>query len=114
MVDLYNTMGYRGPERSPTSRTNLPPTVRHPVRYLDAVRALGGTTGQRILCPRIHRPLADGLFDSESSEEDPELHAGRLQVATHRLSYDGLPQPHEPTPEETRDVMQTLPHTRNV
>ena len=37
-------------------------------RYLDAVRALGGTAGQRISRPRIHRPLADGLFDSESSK----------------------------------------------
>ena len=48
--------------------------------YLDAVHALGGTTGQRISRPRIHRPLADGLFDCESSEEDPELQAGRLPI----------------------------------
>ena len=42
-------------------------------RYLDAVRALGGTAGQRMWRPRRHRPLADGLFDSQSSVEDPEL-----------------------------------------
>ena len=83
-------------------------------RYLDAVRAFGGTVGQRILRPRIHRPLADALFSSESSEEDPELQVGGLQVATHRLSYDSLPQPDEPTPEETREAVQSLPHTRNV
>ena len=78
------------------------------------MRALGGTAGQRTSRPRLHRPLADGLYDSESSEEDPELQAGRLQVATHRLSYDSLTQPDEPTPEETRDVTHTLPHTRNA
>ena len=85
-----------------------------PYRYLDAVRALGGTARQRISCPRIHRPLADGLFDSESSEEAGRLQAGRLQVTTYRLSYDGLTQLEEPTPEETREVTQTLPQTRNV
>ena len=83
-------------------------------KYLDAVRALGGTAGQRISRPKIHRPLADGLFDSESSEEDPHLQAGRLQVATHRLSYNSLTQPDVLTHEETRDMTQTLPHTRNV
>ena len=83
-------------------------------RYLDAVRALGPTAGQCISRPRIHRPLADGLFDSESSEEDPELWAGRLQVTTHRLSYDSLTQPNKPTPEETLEVTQALPHTRSV
>ena len=59
-------------------------------RYLDAVRALRGTTGQRISCPRIRRPLADCLFDSKSSEEEFELQATRLQVATCRLSYANL------------------------
>ena len=78
------------------------------------MRALGVTTGQRISRPRVHRPLADDLYDSDSLQEDPELHAGRLQVATHRLSYDNPTQPNETTPEETRDVTHTLPHTRNV
>ena len=45
--------------------------------YLDAVRALGGRAGQHISRPRLHRPLADGLYDSESSEEDPELQASK-------------------------------------
>ena len=72
MVDLHNTMGDTGPERSPTSRIDRELSATQ-YRYLDAVRALGGTTRQRISRPWIHRPLADGLFDSESSEEDPKL-----------------------------------------
>ena len=39
-------------------------------KYIDAIRALGGTVGQRISQPRQHRPLSAGLYDSESSEED--------------------------------------------
>ena len=33
-------------------------------KYIEAVRALGGTVGQRISQARQHRPLAEGLFDS--------------------------------------------------
>ena len=78
-------------------------------KYLDAVRALGGTAGQR-----ISRPWIPGLCDCESSEEDPEQQAGRLQVATHRLSYDSITQPDEPLPEETQKVTTQLSHTQNV
>ena len=41
-------------------------------KYPDAVRALGGST--------------EGLYDSESSEEDPKLWAGKLQIATHSVT----------------------------
>ena len=41
--------------------------------YLDAVRALGGLAGQHISHPKVHRPLAGGLYDSERSEENPDL-----------------------------------------
>ena len=57
---------------------------------------------------------ADGLFYSESSEEDPELQAGRLKTATHRLSYDSLTRPYEPTLEETQQVLRTLPQPQSV
>ena len=39
-------------------------------KYIDAVRALGGTVGQRISQPRQHWPLSAGLYDSKSSEEE--------------------------------------------
>ena len=35
-------------------------------------------------------------------------------MASHRLSYNSLTQPTEPTPEETQKVTRTLPHTQNV
>ena len=66
--------------------------------------------GQRISQPRQHRPLAEGLFDSESFEEDPEISAGRTQAATSRLDYGCLNPPDEPAPEETLEVAQALPH----
>ena len=62
----------------------------------------------------MHRPPADGLLGTQSLEEDPEPQAGRLQVATHELSYDSFTKPHEPTPEEMQEVTRTLPHTRNI
>ena len=75
---------------------------------------MGGTAGKRISRRRIQRLLVDGLFDSQGSKEDPKPQAGRLQEATHRLSYDSLTQPNESTREETPDLTHTLPHTPNV
>ena len=83
-------------------------------REFDGMRTLGGTAGQRIARPRIHGPLADGLFDSESTDEDPELQAGGLEVASQQLSYDSIAQRDKATPEETREVTHTIPRTRNV
>ena len=79
-------------------------------KYIDAVRALGGTVGQRISQPRHHRPLSAGLYDSESSAEDQESHAGKTRLATNRLDYGWMNPPDEPTPEETHEVCQALPH----
>ena len=79
-------------------------------KYIDTVRALGGTVGQRISQPRRHRPLAEGPFDSESCEENMELRAGRAQVATSRLDYGWLKPHDEPYPEETAEVTHKLPH----
>ena len=73
-------------------------------KYIDAVRALGGTVGQRISQPRQHRPLSAGLYDSESSEEDQETHAGKTRPATNRLDYSWMNPPEEPIPEETHEV----------
>ena len=78
-------------------------------RYIEAVRALEGTVGQRISQPRQHRPLAEGRFDSESSEEDQEISVGRTQAATSRLDYGWLNPPDEPSPDETFEVSQALP-----
>ena len=83
-------------------------------KYIDAVRALGGTAGQRISQPRQHRPLAEGLYDSESSEEDQEISAGETRAATSRLDYGWLNPPDEPTPEETLEVSQTLPYQQKL
>ena len=83
-------------------------------KYIDAVRALGGTVGQRISQPRQHRPLSAGLYDSESSEEDQETHAGKTRPATNRLDYGWMNPPDEPTPEETHDVCQALPHQQKI
>ena len=66
--------------------------------------------GQRIPQPRQHRPLAEGLLDSESFEEDQEISAGRTQAATSRLDYGWLNPPDEPSPEETLEVSRALPH----
>ena len=60
MVGLCTAIGNTGLELTATQ-----------YRYFDAVRALEGTARQRISRPRIHGPLADALFDSESLEEDP-------------------------------------------
>ena len=46
-------------------------------KYIDAVRALGGTVGQHKSQPRQHCPLSAGLYDSESSEEDQETNGGK-------------------------------------
>ena len=66
--------------------------------------------GQRISQPRQHRPLSAGLYDSESSEDDQETNAGETRPATNRLDYGSMNSPDEPTPEETLEVHQTLPH----
>ena len=83
-------------------------------KYIDAVRALGGTVGQRIFQPRQHRPLSAGLYDSESSEEDQETHAGKTRPATNRLDYSWMNPPDEPTPEETHEVCQALPYQQKI
>ena len=83
-------------------------------KYIDAVRALGGTVGQRISQPRQHRPLSAGLYDSESSEEDQETHAGKTRPATSRLDYGWVNPPDEPTPEETHEVCQALPYQQKI
>ena len=83
-------------------------------KYIDAVRALGGTVGQCISQPRQHRPLSAGLYDSESSEEDQETHAGRTRPATNRLDYNWMNPPEEPTPEETHEVCQALHHQQKL
>ena len=83
-------------------------------KYIDAVRALGGTVGQRISQPRQHRPLSDGLYDSESSEEDQEISAGKTRAATNRLDYGWMNPPDEPTLEETLEVSQTLPYQQKL
>ena len=83
-------------------------------KYIDAVRALGGTVGQRISQPRQHRPLSAGLYDSESSEEDQESHAGKTRPATNRLDYSWMNPPEEPTPEETHEVCQALPRQQKL
>ena len=85
-----------------------------PYKYIDAVRALGGTVGQRISQPRQHRPLSAGLYDSESSEEDQETNAGKTRPATNRLDYGWMNPAEEPTPEETLEVSQTLPHQQKI
>ena len=61
-----------------------------------------------------HHPLAEGLFDSESSEEDPEICAGRAQAATSRLDYGWLNPPDEPSPDEILQVTQVLPHQQEL
>ena len=83
-------------------------------KYIDAVRALGGTVGQRISQPRLHRPLSAGLYYSESSEEDHDTNAGKTRPATDRLDYGWMNPPDEPTPEETLEVSQALPHRRKL
>ena len=70
--------------------------------------------GQRISQPRQHRPLSAGLYDSESSEEDQESHAGKTRPATNRLDYGWMNPPDEPTREETHEVCQALPHQRKI
>ena len=81
-------------------------------KYIDAVRALGGTVGQRISQPRQHRPLAEGLYDPESS--DQEISAGKTRVATSRLDYGWMNPPDEPTLEPTLEVSQTLPYQQKL
>ena len=83
-------------------------------KYIDAVRALGGTVGQRISQPRQHRPLSAELYNSESSEEDQETHAGKTQPATNRLDYGWMSPPDEPTLQETHEVCQPLPHEQKI
>ena len=50
---------------------------------MNAVRAVGGTVGQRVSEPGVHRPLSADLYDSESLEEYPELQAEHIQLTTH-------------------------------
>ena len=70
--------------------------------------------GRRISQPRQHRPLSAGLYDSESSEEDQETHGGKTRPATNRLDYGWMNPPDEPTPEETHEVCQALPHQQKI
>ena len=44
----------------------------------------------------------------------PKLRAGKLQVATHCLSYDNLTHPYDPTPEKTQEVIRLLPQTQHI
>ena len=83
-------------------------------KYIDAVRALGGTVGQRISQPSQHRPLSAGFCESESSEEDQETNAGKTRPATNGLDCGWLNPPEETTPEETLEVPQALPHQRKL
>ena len=70
--------------------------------------------GQHISQPRQHRPLSAGLYDSESSEEDQEINAGKTRPATNRLDHSRMNPPDEPTPDETPEVSHTLPHQRKL
>ena len=83
-------------------------------KYIEAVHALGGTVGQHISQPRKHRPLAEGLFESERSDDDQEISAGRTQVANSRLDYGGLNPPEEPAPKLTLEVSHALPHQQQL
>ena len=83
-------------------------------KYIDAVRALGGTVGQRISQPRQTWPLSAGLYDSESPEEDKETHARKTRPVTNRLDYGWMRPPDEPTPEETHEVSSALPHQQKI
>ena len=113
MVDFYNSLDHFGSERNTANRPDQPTIACHPVNITGRCTRTRGSAGQRIWHLRIHRPSV-GVFDSESSEEDPKLQAGRLQIATHRLSYDNLSQTDEPAPEETQEVTLTLPPTQSV
>ena len=70
--------------------------------------------GQHISQPRKHRPLSRGLYDSEHSEEDQEISAGKMWAATNRVDYGSMNPPDEPTLEETLEVSQTLPYQRKL
>ena len=70
--------------------------------------------GQRISQPKQHGPLFEGLYDSESSEEDQESHAGKTRPATNRLDYSWMNPPDESNPEETHEVCQALPHQQKI
>ena len=54
------------------------------------------------------------MYDSESSEEDQEISAGKTLAATSRLDYGWLNPPDEPIPEETLEVSQTLPYPQQL
>ena len=63
---------------------------------------------------RITDRLSAGLYDSESSEEDQETHAGKTRPSTNRLDYNWMNPPDEPTPEETHEVCHALPHQQKL
>ena len=46
--------------------------------------------------------------------EDQETHAGKTRPATNRLDYSWMNPPDEPTPEETHEVCQALPHQQKL
>ena len=70
--------------------------------------------GQRISQPSQHGPLAECLFDSESSEEDQETSAGKTEAVTSCLDHGWLNPADEPTREETLDVSQALSHQQQL
>ena len=109
-ITRWVTLGQQGVQNNgPTQQLT---TTQY--KYIDAGRALGGTVGQRISQPRQHGPLSASLYDSEISEEDQETHARKTRPATNRLDYGWMKPPDEPTPEETHEVYQTLPHQQII
>ena len=110
---LHHPLGYTGAAKLQNNGPTQQLTATQ-YKYIDAVRALGGTVGQRISQPRQHQPPSAGLYDSESSKEDQETHAGKTLPATKRLDYGWMNPPDELTPEEHHDVYQTLPHQQKI
>ena len=80
---------------------------------MDATRALSGTVGQWISQPGVNGPLSR-VYDSKSSEEDPELRVGCIQVLAHQVSYDSLLSPDEPAQDETHKVTSKLSNIKTI
>ena len=110
-ITRWVTLGQNGTQKTGRTNQQLSATGN---KYLDDVRALGSAAGQQISPPRIHRLPAEGLYDSDSSHEDPKLQTNRLHIATQRLSYDNVTQRDEPTLEETQGVLQALPLIQRI
>ena len=70
--------------------------------------------GQRLSQPTQHRPLGEGLFHSESFEEDKEISAGRTQMAISRMEYVWLNPPDTLAPEKTLEASQALAHQQRL